>query len=327
MIGVIPNPKRSFEIERSKKEVNLAIEHLPFFSTQYKLYKFDSILNVFTIDVTEFLSVGVYIDVSTETINENTTRVTIEVRRKIGSFDQSHEISLANRHMVAVAELISKSIQTDVNIRLGWVEKKRNEEKKAIELMNQRQIKKDEEKKNNPVRFYVKKFAVAIVVILIIASVIYLVNNESKTTVVAGQTSATPRFSTRIDSSFKPGTSKIARVDRIFYEDATEGRYVALTQSLLDKKYALAFKDNFETCVTTFSKKELADFINKIKNISTQTESIETVSFGSRGTASSTTEGVRLTSTSKDGINLVAELPNQEIDSMKACMNRYVSGK
>ena len=36
--------------------------------------------------------------------------ITIEIRRKIGAFDQAHEVSKANDHIAALFELISKCI-------------------------------------------------------------------------------------------------------------------------------------------------------------------------------------------------------------------------
>jgi hypothetical protein len=64
MIGVIPNPKKTFQIEKPISEVRQAIEHLTLFTTKYKLFKANPTLNQFTFEASEFLSLGVYIDLN-----------------------------------------------------------------------------------------------------------------------------------------------------------------------------------------------------------------------------------------------------------------------
>ena len=50
-------------------------------------------------------------------ISENKTEITVEIRRKVGSFDQSHEITNANKHIEAIVDNLSKGIMlTDVDI-------------------------------------------------------------------------------------------------------------------------------------------------------------------------------------------------------------------
>ena len=43
-------------------------------------------------------------------MNENKTEITIEIRRKIGSFDQAHEVTKANQHIENLFETLAKGI-------------------------------------------------------------------------------------------------------------------------------------------------------------------------------------------------------------------------
>jgi hypothetical protein len=74
---------------------------------------FNEVINQYSYESYEFLSFGVYIDIHLNSINENKTEISIEIRRKIGSFDKSHEITNANEHIAktlnAISVLLTKS--------------------------------------------------------------------------------------------------------------------------------------------------------------------------------------------------------------------------
>lgn len=108
MLGAIPNPKKNVTIDFPIKKLKDTILFIPL--TKDKKYKFTSkndILNLYTFEATEFLSLGVYIDISLSEVSENRTSIEIEVRRKVGAFDQAHEVSNANQHITKILELIS----------------------------------------------------------------------------------------------------------------------------------------------------------------------------------------------------------------------------
>jgi hypothetical protein len=161
MIGVLPNPKRSFQIEKPVAEVKTALEHLPLYTTKYKLYKANPTLNQFTFEASEFLSLGVYIDINYFLVNDIRTEVVIEIRRKIGSFDQSHEVSLANTHIETITDLISTSLNSDHSIKLGEMQQQADEQQQKADDRQQKieeaKIKVQEEKENNPALYYVKQ--------------------------------------------------------------------------------------------------------------------------------------------------------------------------
>ncbi len=179
MIGVIPNPKKSFHIEKSVDEVKSAIEHMHLFTSEYKLFKSNSVLNLFTYEATEFLSAGVYIDISCFSINEIRTEITVEIRRKIGTFNQSHEVTLANSHLAKIPELFSKSISVDINDRLSQIQALETAKQDKIDEQRKKvdNAKKEAEleRQNSPALYYTKQALYILATIGLIAGFIYLI--------------------------------------------------------------------------------------------------------------------------------------------------------
>ncbi|MDG1056751.1 MAG: hypothetical protein P8O83_03410 [Flavobacteriaceae bacterium] len=117
MIGVIANPKKSLVIEMDMKSIKKAINLIPTLRPKYKATSSDEILNQFTFEATEFLSLGVYMDISVTFIEDNKTEVTVEIRRKVGSFNKSHEVQSANDKIQMIFKLISSGLSmTDEEI-------------------------------------------------------------------------------------------------------------------------------------------------------------------------------------------------------------------
>lgn len=109
MIGAIPNPKKSFDIDFDSKEVFEKTQYLPLI-TKFKFTSKNEVLKTYRFESFEFLSFGVYVDVSISSISEGRSKVEIEILRKIGAFDKSYEVSEAGRHIVEISEAISKCI-------------------------------------------------------------------------------------------------------------------------------------------------------------------------------------------------------------------------
>jgi hypothetical protein len=178
MIGVIPNPKKSFQIDKSINEIYLAIEHLPLFSQKYKIFKSNKTLNLFTYEATELLSLGVYIDINCSSLTESKTEITIEVRRKVGTFNQSHEVTLANTHIVKITDLIAESVGTDEQERILKAEKivanKKEKEDELKQKIEENKRRNEEERKNNPVMYYTKQIVILAISFGMVGGTIYL---------------------------------------------------------------------------------------------------------------------------------------------------------
>jgi hypothetical protein len=109
MIGVIPNPTKSITIDFPISKIKEAVEGIPS-RFQSTLTEKDETLNMYKFDVGEFLSFGSYININLSEISENKTQIIVEICRKIGAFDQSFEISAANRHIENTLKAISKNV-------------------------------------------------------------------------------------------------------------------------------------------------------------------------------------------------------------------------
>ncbi len=172
MIGVIPNPKKEITIPRSISEVRPAIEGINFLEPKYKVYKKDDVLNLYVFEATEFLSVGVFIDVSLKKISEDTSEVCVEISRKIGTFNQSHEVSLANGHISKIFSLISEGIQKPELI----MQQKNDAEKAKEELQNKlknNEKKRQEQRLNSPFLFYSKEIFSWLIIAAIALAFLY----------------------------------------------------------------------------------------------------------------------------------------------------------
>ena len=110
MVNAIPNPKKNLTIDFPLERVKIGVERLSQINNKYKFTKGNPIFNQTTFEATEFLSLGVYIDINLSSVSENKTEITIEIRRKIGTFNQSHEVTKANQHLQSIIDLISQGI-------------------------------------------------------------------------------------------------------------------------------------------------------------------------------------------------------------------------
>lgn len=112
-VYAIPNPKKTTQVDFPIEKVKLSVQNISLRNNKYKFTKANDIFNQYTFESLEFLSLGVFIDINLNKINEDKTEITVEIRRKIGTFNQSHEVTKANEHIEktfeCIAFLITKS--------------------------------------------------------------------------------------------------------------------------------------------------------------------------------------------------------------------------
>jgi hypothetical protein len=106
-VFAIPNPKKTTQVDFPIEKVKLSVQNINLRNDKYKFSKANEIFNQYTYESLEFLSLGVYIDINLNKINEDKTEITVEIRRKIGTFNQSHEITKANHHIEKTFECIA----------------------------------------------------------------------------------------------------------------------------------------------------------------------------------------------------------------------------
>ena len=115
--GMVPNPKKSFIVDLPIKDVsNILDNFLPILreiKSGYEMFSKNKLAKIWTLEKLELLSLGVYIDISLEKVSENETRVEIEVRRKVGSFDSSFEVQMANEHISNIIRALDRATDLD----------------------------------------------------------------------------------------------------------------------------------------------------------------------------------------------------------------------
>ncbi len=110
MIGTIPNLKKTFTIPFNISKTYDAIQTISKLNKKYKLTKSNLAFKSCTLEASEFLSLGVYIDFNLTEVSEIKTEVNIEVRRKLGSFDESQEVTYANEHISILTDELSNAL-------------------------------------------------------------------------------------------------------------------------------------------------------------------------------------------------------------------------
>jgi hypothetical protein len=134
----VPNPTKKITIDFPIEQVKKALGRIPVVSDEkYSITNINVAFNQYTLETLEFLSAGVFIDFNLLSLSDTRTEISIEVRRKIGSFDQSYEITNANNHINDLVNFLSNAVtltDDDFNSKYEYkidkINKKREENSK-----------------------------------------------------------------------------------------------------------------------------------------------------------------------------------------------------
>ena len=121
--GMIGNPKRSVTVEMSLDAVRKRVKNL------YKVYrsidksyvdnKEDDFINIYQYKIKDGgLSFGTRAVISLKRETDTTTTIEVEVQRMIGSYDTDHEVTQANRQIIAIFEglsMLAKKTDDELN--------------------------------------------------------------------------------------------------------------------------------------------------------------------------------------------------------------------
>lgn len=107
-LNAIPNPKKTILVDYPVERVKLSVKNINLINSKYKFSSSNEIFNQYTYSASELLSLGVFIDINLNNISEFKTEITVEIRRKIGSFDESYEITKSNEYIVSIYDCIAK---------------------------------------------------------------------------------------------------------------------------------------------------------------------------------------------------------------------------
>jgi hypothetical protein len=110
MIGAIANPTKKVTIDFPMSQVKDCVLTIPKVFTKYRIQSQNPMFNQYTFEASEFLSLGVFIDINLTEVGPNKTEISIEVRRKLGAFDNWVEVQNANEHIQNIITAISKAL-------------------------------------------------------------------------------------------------------------------------------------------------------------------------------------------------------------------------
>ena len=121
--GQVPNPQKTFNVPLNIGVVMESIKMIPEVSDfkrdntdgaimkrtigRYTLKESNDFLKQVVIHSKETLSMGSNITIQLEDVDENKTKVNIEISRELGSFDEPSELQQANNDMKQVTSIIS----------------------------------------------------------------------------------------------------------------------------------------------------------------------------------------------------------------------------
>jgi hypothetical protein len=74
-VFAIPNPKKTTQVDFPIEKVKISVKNISLLNKKYKFTNSNEIFNQYTYEATEFLSMGVYIDINLNTITENKTEI------------------------------------------------------------------------------------------------------------------------------------------------------------------------------------------------------------------------------------------------------------
>ncbi|SIQ86790.1 TM2 domain-containing protein [Chryseobacterium indoltheticum] len=119
-VFAIPNPKKNLSVDFPIEKVRQGVKNLSLINQKYRFSNSNEIFNQYTYESYEFLSLGVYIDINLNSVTENKTEITVEIRRKLGTFNESHEVTHANNHIINIVNYIAQlvSMSSDDIIKL-----------------------------------------------------------------------------------------------------------------------------------------------------------------------------------------------------------------
>ena len=159
MLHSIPNPTRKITVNFSIDKVKQAIKDFPLLKKKYNLFEAHDTIGFYKLDALEFLSFGVYVDINLSEISETKTEIAIEIRRKVGTFDEWQEVSRAGDHInnliTGLGQLLEKPELS------GQLQKAKVEKEAQLEI----------EKKKTPVGLLVFAGLAVVFLIMVVALV------------------------------------------------------------------------------------------------------------------------------------------------------------
>ncbi len=110
IIGTIPNPKKSFDIDFNSQKIIDSLKYIPLISADYELISKNDVLKTYRFVHVHFFGKGMSIDINISSISESKSKIELEVFDKYGAFNEHSGIQAANEHIDTLSNLISQCI-------------------------------------------------------------------------------------------------------------------------------------------------------------------------------------------------------------------------
>jgi hypothetical protein len=110
IIGSIPNPKKSFEIDFSSQKIIESLKYIPLKNSKYELKSKNDLLKTYRFVHVHFFGKGMSIDINISSISESKSKIEIEVFDIRGAFNDHDSVQFANDHIINITDLISECI-------------------------------------------------------------------------------------------------------------------------------------------------------------------------------------------------------------------------
>ena len=150
-VHAIPNPTKTLTVNFSLETVQEAVKNLNLTTKGFRKTEEDDIMNLYQFHILELLSTGAFVDVTLEEVSKTKTKIQIEVKRALGTFDEWYEVSKAKTHIENLIKGISTILSKGID----------NVAKEVSIKQKEQQLKGDKNKKINKIILSV--FAVIVI--------------------------------------------------------------------------------------------------------------------------------------------------------------------
>ncbi len=141
IIGSIPNPKKSFEIDFDCQRIINSLKYIPLKNSNYQLISKNDLLKTYRFAHVHFFGKGMSIDINISSISEFKSKIEIEVLDQFGAFNDHQSVQTANDHIVKICDLISVCVAlTKIEIDELESHQKAEEQKKLQQSNSQAKI-------------------------------------------------------------------------------------------------------------------------------------------------------------------------------------------
>lgn len=106
---MIQNPKKTITVEKNIESVKNVVKNLhKIYTSIDKIFEENELINEYHYHIKEGMySMGSKVIFNLRKLDESSTEISIEIMRMVGSYNQGHEVSIANNEMTAITTALN----------------------------------------------------------------------------------------------------------------------------------------------------------------------------------------------------------------------------